>query len=151
MTRADFIEEFKNLVGLEPGTDDFGTAHSKLAQLIGVRLFDPRILEAARHLAAWRTHSQRFDRAFDAAVDEGRAMPSQRKMLQRFAMRDPEAAIALVDALKPVTSPAPIRSRRAPDGVDARRFDLDQRIHAYALEHGIDYSTAFDRVVVSAA
>jgi hypothetical protein len=66
-------------------------------------------------------------------------------------MRNPEAAIVLVDALYPVTSAAPIRSRRAPEGVDARSFDLDRRIHAFAVEHGIDYTSAFERVVVSAA
>jgi hypothetical protein len=76
---------------------------------------------------------------------------ASRATLRRFAMRDPEAAIMLVDALYPVTSAAPIPSRRAPEGVDARSFDLDRRIHAFAVKHGIDYASAFERVVASAA
>jgi phage I-like protein len=151
MDKENFRRELAELTGLEPGSADLANAHSKLAQWIAVKLYDPRILEIARHLVAWRIHGQRFDTAFNAAVDEGRALPSQRAPLRRFAMRDPDAAIRLVDALYPVMSAARSGSRRAPEGVHARSFDLDRRIHAFALEHGIDYTSAFERVVASAA
>jgi hypothetical protein len=75
-------------------------------------------------------------------------VPSQRPLLQRFFVRDPEGAIALVRALKPVRN---VTSRRAPDGVDPRSFDLDRRIRAHAVQHGIPYAAAFDRVMETAA
>jgi hypothetical protein len=95
-----------------------------------------------------RIHSQRLRAEFDAAIDEGRALPSQRALLRSFFVRDPEGAIALVRELKPVRN---VTRRRAPDGVDPRSFDLDRRIQAYAVEHGVPYAAAFDRVLEGAA
>jgi len=147
MTKDKFTQQLADLTGLEVGSDDLRLAHQKLAARLGAELYSDEILEAARALAAQRIHMQRFDRAFNAAVVEGRALPSQRPLLRRFAALDVEGALSLVAALKPVSLPAPgVTARRAPEGVDVRRFDLDQRTRAYALEHGVDYAVALDRV-----
>jgi hypothetical protein len=148
MSKKEFTRQLADLTGLEDGSDDLATCHQNLAAACGAGLYDEKILEAARRLAAARIHSERYKAAFNAAVDEGRALPSQRPLLHRLFVRDPEGAIALVGALKPVRE---VTRRRAPVGVDARSFDLDQRIRAHALEHGIPYAAAFDRVVETAA
>src|SRR5215218_10409658 len=112
MTRKEFTRQLADLTGLEVGSDDLATCHQKLAAAVGGKLYSEKILEAARHLAAARIHSERYKAAFNTAIDEGRALPSQRPLLQRFFVHDPEGAIALVGALKPVRK---VTSRRAPD------------------------------------
>jgi hypothetical protein len=148
MTRKEFTRQLVDLTGLGVGSDDLATCHQKLAAAVGAGLYSEKILETARRLAAARIHSERYKAAFNTAIDEGRALPSQRPLLQRFFVRDPEGAIALVGALKPVRK---VTRRRAPDGVDPRSFDLDQRIRAHAVQHGVPYAMAFDRVVETAA
>jgi hypothetical protein len=149
MSKKEFTRQLADLTGLELGSDDLATCHQKLAAAVGAGLYSEKILETARRLAAARIHSERYKAAFNTAIDEGRALPSQRPLLQRFFVRDPEGAIALVRGLKPVRS-VTLR-RRAPDGVDPRSFDLDQRIRAHAVQHGIPYAAAFDRVLGTAA
>jgi xanthine/CO dehydrogenase XdhC/CoxF family maturation factor len=45
------------------------------------------------------------------------------------------------------------RARESPSAAIVARHgpDLDRRIRAFALEHGIDYTSAFERVGASAA
>jgi hypothetical protein len=147
VTRGSFIRQLAELTDLDADSDDLAAVHQKLAAAVGVGLYSPRILAAARKLASLRIHSDRYRAAFDRAIDEGRALPSQRPLIQPYFVHDPEGAIRLVDGLKPVRN---VTSRRAPDGVYPRSVDLDRRIEAYAVEQGCGYTEAFERVVETA-
>jgi hypothetical protein len=147
VTRDSFIQQLAELTDLNADSDDLAAAHQKLATAVGVGLYSPKILAAARKLASLRIHSDRYRAAFDRAVDEGRALPSQRPLIHPYFVHDPEGAIRLVDALKPVRT---VTGRRGPDGVYAPSVDLDRRIEAYAVEHGVPYVVAFERLAEAA-
>jgi hypothetical protein len=139
--RQEFTAELAQLAGLEVGPPELEEAHEKLAAALGVKAYSEKILEAARRLAAVRMHADRVEIAFDAAIDEGRAMPSQRQTF--CGALDSEAAIAAITALKPVV----VVPACALDEIDPEQLDLDRRIHAVALERNIGYAAAFDRVL----
>jgi hypothetical protein len=145
--RKEFIRQLAELTDLEVGSDALATAHQKLAVAVHAPLYSEKILRAARQLASLRIHQDRFRDAVSDAIFEGRALPSQRPSLRRYFVRNPEGAIALVRALKPVRE---VMHRRAPDGVDPQSFDLDRRVRAHAVQHGIPYAAAFDRVMEAA-
>jgi hypothetical protein len=148
VTRDSFIRQLAELTDLDADSDDLAAVHQKLAAAVGVGLYSPKILAAARKLASLRIHSDRYRAAFDRAIDEGRALPSQRPLIQPYFVHDPEGAIALVDGLRPVRKVE--KPRRAPDGVDPRSLDLHRRVEAYAVEHGVPYTEAFDRLLEAA-
>jgi hypothetical protein len=144
--KEKFTRELAELTGLDVGSDELKAAHQKLCVFVHAEPYSPKILEAARKLAAIRIHQDRFKDALSDAVFEGRALPPQRPALHRFFCLDPEAAVSLVWSLYPVVPGRP-KARRAPQGVDQHSFDLDRRIHAYAVEHNCDNATALHRVM----
>lgn len=140
--KQEFTAELAQLTGLELGSPELEEAHEKIAAALKVKAYSEKILELARRLAAQRMHADRVETAFNAAVDEGRAMPSQRQAF--CGALDPEAAIAAIKALQPV---AIVAERRAPDEVDPEQLDLDRRIQAIALQRDVGYAAAFDLVL----
>jgi hypothetical protein len=140
-----FREELADLLGLAPGSPELDEAQSKLAEGLGCKPGSPQVLEAARRLAAARITAERFDTTMAQAIDEGRAVPSERPRLRRLFKRHPETALRVIHSLKPVTVVEPSQPL-ARDNIDPAALDLDRRVRAFALEHDLPYAAALEAV-----
>jgi hypothetical protein len=99
---------------------------------------------------------QKFDTAFEKALDEGRvdAKDETKERLQKLYDADAEACLEDLDNRPKIVNTEARGSGKsrdageAPEGVDQESFELDQRVKAYMDEHDEpDYDKALDKVM----
>ena len=111
---------------------------------------------AAGQAAADQLKADRFDRAFEKALDGGRvdAKPETKERFQKLYKADADTAIETLDNLPKVVNTKPAGSNQGQDDVpenqDADRTQLDREVRAYMADKDEpDYAKALERVLAT--
>jgi phage I-like protein len=103
--------------------------------------------QAAKELAA-----QKFERAFDDAVNNGRAIPAQKESLEHFYALDAESTLKMLGDgpqivnTKPIGGPGHVPGE-APQGVDPESHTLHRRVLDYCKTHDLDPSRDYQKAL----
>lgn len=109
--------------------------------------------------AAKELHDQKFEVAWQRALEAGRAVPAMEESRRKFYELDADTVIKELDEgpqivntrLKPWSNDATNDPKQAPAGVHPDNFELDQAIWAHIKEKGLkgtDYPHIFEQVSI---